>query len=583
MRFFLTLGTLAVVVPALGGMLVMTPADEKNVIEVNDFIDEQVAFTNYAETAEIVAFERMPRRNLLHSWKGLGVTLLKTVRFEREGTAEYFRRQVGFLAFQEGADGIWIPNAKDLPANWKEALKRGQKDRELLDYLASLRDKAAKSDDGLIRIEANRVTFFFGWMPAAWENLDCLRLETVAWAKRMEQLLGLPAKDLPVDYEPEIKPAGVDFRPFDSLPIEPQQENLKDVFSSVRLGDGLSFSANRQGFSITWSTTNGPTLKQWHFPGGTFDFRLYIPGKKAGGYLPYRFHCDLDQVWTQPMAPATGRSGFLFGTDARFKPYSIAYAAWCPRVNVHPNLRSYGPDYPNPRPSLSVNGNRQGKKELGGYHVTLSFSWLSFYGLWPAMKDGVQDVWYVGVDRTPESASPVVGRIVWPRGASRLNFKKFSSGISTGGITGIYKEELARTYDVWMLGFRERYFPFPQTDKPTYYRGERASDEMFMNRILQPILDLNENAWQAVWTDKEHKPTFAKLPERVQYDILKNLPRMIYMSPRVGLLRRDYLRDRYAGKEPPEPPPKKEPENAAPKAPDADFDEDAIQLDDKEF
>ena len=85
MRFFLTLGTLAVVVPALGGMLVMTPADEKNVIEVNDFIDEQVAFTNYAETAEIVAFERMPRRNLLHSWKGLGVTLLKTVRFEREG------------------------------------------------------------------------------------------------------------------------------------------------------------------------------------------------------------------------------------------------------------------------------------------------------------------------------------------------------------------------------------------------------------------------------------------------------------------------------------------------------------------
>ena len=104
-----------------------------------------------------------------------------------------------------------------------------------------------------------------------------------------------------------------------------------------------------------------------------------------------------------------------------------------------------------------------------------------------------------------------------------------------------------------------------------------------MNRILQPILDLNENAWQAVWTDKEHKPTFAKLPERVQYDILKNLPRMIYMSPRVGLLRRDYLRDRYAGKEPPEPPPKKEPENAAPKAPDADFDEDAIQLDDKEF
>ena len=583
MRLLFALGAVATAVSAWGEMPVLTPEDKRNVIEVGDLTDDLIAFTNYAETAEIVAFEKLPRRNLLHSWKDLGVTVLKTVRFEREGTAEYFRRQVGFLAFQAGADGIWIPNAKDMPGNWKEALKRGRKDREILDYLDSLREKAAKSDDGLIRIEANRVTFFFGWMPAAWENLDCLRLETVAWAKRMEQLLGLPAKDLPVDYEPEIEPAGVDFKPFDSLPIVPPQAKLKEMNGYLSLGDGLSFSANNGGFSITWATTNGPTLKQWSNPGGSVDFHLCIPGKKPGEYLPYRFHVDLDPTWTKPLAPATGRGSFLFGTDFRFRPYSMAYAAHCPRVMTWPQLRSYGPDYPEPGPSVSYEGNRQGKKELGGYHVTLSFNWQSFYGVWPGMTDNKQDVWYVGVDRTPESSVPIVRRIVWPRGASKLNFKRYAGSIGTRGMTSAYQRELARTYEVWMLGWRERYYPFPKTARPTFYRGERESDAMFLERVVQPLLDQNENAWNAVWTDKDHKPTYANLPERARNDILRNLPRMFYLSYNVGLLRRDYLRDRYAGKEPPVPPKKKPPENAAPRTPDADFDENALQLDDKEF
>ena len=61
------------------------------------------------------------------------------------------------------------------------------------------------------------------------------------------------------------------------------------------------------------------------------------------------------------------------------------------------------------------------------------------------------------------------------------------------------------------------------------------------------------------------------------------LGRMLYLSHQVGLLRRDYLVGRFAGKEPPEPPKKKAAESPLQKAPDADFDEDAIQLDDKEF
>ena len=563
-----------------GEMPVLTPADGKDVVEVHDLVDDLIAFTNYSRTAEIVAFDRLPRANVLHSWKGLGVTVLKTVRFEREGTAEHFRREVGFLAFQSGADGIWIPNAKDMPENWREALRRGRKDRELIDYLDSLRAQAEKSPDGLIRIEANRVTFFFAWMSADWENLDCLRLEVVAWAKRMEQLLGLPAKDLPTDYEPEIEPAGVAFKPYDELPSEPPKVALTDMCCSLDLGGGLSFLANNAWFTLTWTTTNGPALKDGTMPGGSVDFHLCIPGKAPGDWLPYRFHVDLDPDWTAPRAPGTGR----INRASRFRPFAIAYGAINSRVLTWPQLRTFGPECPDPRPAVGWGGNRKDNRVLGGYYVSLTVNWPSFYGFWPGQTDNRQDVWYVGVDRTPESSAPIARRIVWPRGASKLNFMRYARLIGTRGITIDYQRELDRTLGVWSLGWRERYYTFPKTERPTFYRGDRESDAMFCDRILQPLFDRNENMRDAIWDDDRHRPTFGNLPAQVREDILRNLPRLIHLSYEVGRLRRDYLRDRFAGKEPPVPSPKKaKDESETPKAPDADFNEDAIQLDDKEF
>ena len=164
----------------------------------DSFGEEGIAFTNWAENASAVAFAQLPRSHLMHTWKLLGVKTLKTVRFDPEGSADNFRRSASFSAFQRGADGIWLPDGDKLPPSWRKALDEAREDWRILLYLRDLADVAAKHPDGNIRIESRRIAYWFNRMPANWENLDVLRLECVAYAKRLEQLLGFPAADLPV-------------------------------------------------------------------------------------------------------------------------------------------------------------------------------------------------------------------------------------------------------------------------------------------------------------------------------------------------------------------------------------------------
>ncbi len=544
------------------------------------FADEAVAFTNWAEHASAVAFAQLPRRHLLHTWKKLGVKLLKTVRFEPEGTADHFRREASFLAFVNGADGLWLPNADEFPDAWRRALDEAREDWRILLYLKALAEQVAKHPDGNVRIEARRIAYWFGWMPASWEKPDVLRLECVAYAKRLEQLLGRPAADLPVRRSAAIEPQTLPFMPYADWPEKPVQMSMRKLGDTVRFDGGLSFRADYNGFSITWSTTNGPPLGKWQQPGGTLDFRLYVSTDEPGVFLPYRFHCDFDPThYCIQRAPATGRNHFLFGTDERFRPFSIAYGVHNPRIWTWPRLRDFGPDYPNPRPSLRVEGNK-----VGGWRATLSFSWLSFYGHWPMQKGGRADLWFIGVDHAPGLDRPLAGRVLWPRGHAN-NFRRFADRMTTGAITDIYKEELGRTQTVWTTADAERYYPFARTANPTFHRYDLESDKMFYGRLVRPLLDANANAWELIWTDKEHKnPKFIQQSDRVKMLIWQNLVRMLFLSHEVGLRRLDYLEGRYAGVEPPPYESKVDPARAnVPTEPDIDYDPDAIQLDDKEF
>ena len=87
-------------------MAALRAAGKRPLVEANDFADEAAALTNWAENASAVAFAHLPRKHLMHTWKSLGVTVLKTVRFHPEGSAARFRREASFIAFQGGADGV---------------------------------------------------------------------------------------------------------------------------------------------------------------------------------------------------------------------------------------------------------------------------------------------------------------------------------------------------------------------------------------------------------------------------------------------------------------------------------------------
>ena len=96
-------------------------------------------------------------------------------------------------------------------------------------------------------------------------------------------------------------------------------------------------------------------------------------------------------------------------------------------------------------------------------------------------------------------------------------------------------------------------------------------------------MDANDNAWQILWTDKEHKPKLDMQPEAVKLEIWKMLGRMLYLSHDVGRLRRDYLAGRFAGQVPPEPEKKVDHRRQTPVGPDLDDGGVDIQLDDMEF
>ena len=570
---------------AVGAMALAAQAEflccspDGKIPEVNRLLDDEFAFRKYAETASAVAFDRIPRPNLLHSWKTLGVKVLKTMRCDSEMSPEMYRRQAGFQAFKAGADGLYLA---DQPAGeYARALEEAKEDARVADYTRSLWEQAQANADGLVRIEGRRAQFYLkGFLPSDVENLDTLRLEFTAWAKRLEQLLGVAPAKLPTTVPEKPLPDAASFKPFAANEDLVENLTVGAEGKSVTGDNGITFRWDAAGFSVTVETKKGKELaNRWQAPGGELDFRLYLAGKKPGDWMPYRFHADLEpMIKGSPRAPALGRSKFLFGTDERFVPYDQAYNSNNTRVREWPLLRSHGPDCPNLRPSLTID-----PVKGGGYRATLSVSWLSLYGRWPMQNQAVRDVWYVGVDKMPETGAPAACRLTWPR-ANALLFDKICGRFSTGGITGVYKRELERSYDRYMGGFRDRYYRFLKTKEPTFNLGDLESDEMFRTRLAQPLIDANDAAWQMIWTDKEHSnPTLRKQTPAVQKSIHKMLGRMLYLAHQVSLLRRDYLAGRFAGKIPPEPPKKKAADSPVQKGPNADFDEDAMQLDDKEF
>ena len=547
-------------------------------VEVKGIADYRPALVDYGPSAAAVAFEQVPPVHLLHSWKSLGVKVLKTVRYDREGTPARFRREAGLLAFSQGADGVWIPNAKEMPPEWVKALKASQDDRKVFDYVSSLADKARAKVRSDVWIEHRRVGYYFGWMNANREDPDVARLDCIGWARRLEQLLKLPEAKLPFAVaDVPAAPAGA-FKPFDDLPVLPPQVKLGGANERMALGEGLYFTYGTTGFSLSFVVSNQADLVQWAMPGRRLDFRLYVSDpKKPGAYLPYRFHCDLDPEVIGPQAG--GRFGWAFSSDWRFRPGGFGYAHSMPRLWTLPQPREYGTDYPDPHGSFAMSTD----KKTGALTATVSFDWLSFFGYWPGETEGRTDVWFVGLDRTPTSNRPLVRRLVWPRAKPALHVQRLQA-LTSSLVGGRCAAERART-DVWNESAWNKAYPFAKTDRPCYHCGDLESDQMFMTRVVKPLLDEGGEALATLYPPKKDAtPKFDELPPERRLKVLEFLPAWLSLSHRVDRLRCDYLLGRAAGKVPPEPPKKKAQEGKSrDELLEADVGGDVIELDDKEF
>ena len=179
-------------------------------------------------------------------------------------------------------------------------------------------------------------------------------------------------------------------------------------------------------------------------------------------------------------------------------------------------------------------------------------------------------------------------RLDWAKGREE-NFRKFTPSLSCSAITAAYDAQKEQASGIYRLWHEERLYGFAKTKEPTYQRCDPESDRMFWERVVEPMMDDNSALAEMTFTYKNDKNQMVPAPlerqdEQTKMSAWKSLGKLFDLAARVSLARRDYILMRFAGKLPPEPPKKKTPEGAAAlTAPDADADDDAMQLDDRTF
>ena len=537
--------------------------------------DMRADWTNHGATAELCVADRIPTPNILQSWHKVGARVVKRIAWDPECSPEYVRRSAGFLALHEKADGVWLENEARYSDEWKQAIAEARIDVAVARYCKALAEKALayEDKDNKVWIEGRRVMWFFDWMDFAGENLDTLRLEFVCYAKRLEQLLGLPAKKLPLDVGKPL-PMQARFVPFEGRSISRVPVSLDGKFA---LSENVTFACDSHGWGVSISSKEG---EKDVWPGGEGSLKIYIPDGQ-GAYLPYEFQIDLSPV-SGNRAPTEGY-GCWFLKERWEKGKLGLYGdptTWRLRSVARFSNRSKSPH-------LAARFHFRWNEKSSGWTLSLNFSWLQIYGLWPSVRNGVGEKWFIAVDALP-GVKPIACGLDWAKGRE-TNFKKLALALSCSAITERYSAQLAQVSGAYRLWHEERLYGFAKTKEPTYQRCDPESDKIFWERVVEPILSANTSVADMTHTAKDGNGNWksAKLEkqnEAVKLSAYKSIGKLFDTAERVSAARRDYILLRYDGKMPPEPAPKKGPEGAAAlSAPDADNDDDALSLDDKEF
>ena len=530
-------------------------------------------FRNLAFDATVAVGDELPKPNVLQSWKLMGVRMLRRVAWDPEGSAEFFRRQAGFLPFFEHADGVWLEGEGNFPDTWKRALAEAKIDLSVAQYLDGLAEEALKSGDHRLQLEGRRVKWLFDQLDFEGTDLDCLRLEFVAYAKFLEDVLGKPAKDLPTKPTAPIEP---DVRPFTPCAGREVPRVEMTTEGPVTLAPGFSVGLTPRGGGITFILSSDKKSKDKGWPGGRYRLKFYVPDVDRT-YLPYEFLIDLTDV-PELRAPAPGY-GLYFITE-RFG-WGKFFTSWRCRPILHrsPSAAFLPVNYK--ENGLPINPTVKFVRAAdGSWTAKVCIDPLSLYGHWPMVRDNVRDQWYVTIDRLPDQSGGAEVKLIWQRGAEK-NYASFATAIDYCALRNRYKAALHETRDMYRRGEAEELYPCVRAKKPTFQRFS-AGDTMFLERCVEPLIEktlnvakMTSNVPNGFELQMYHEPIHIKMM------IWKAIRKMLTLPYDVSCARRDYLAMRFAGKEPP-PVAKKD---DAPKAdaPDISADDAVIELEDKEF
>lgn len=530
-------------------------------------------FRRLALDATVAVGDELPKPNVLQSWKLLGVKMLRRAAWDPEGSAEFFRRQAGFLPFFEHADGVWLEGEKSFPDTWRRALAEAKTDLAVARYLDGLAEEALGSGDHRLRLEGRRVKWLFDQLDFEGTDLDCLRLEFVAYAKFLEDVLGKPPKDLPTKPAEPIVPDVLPFTPCAGRDL-PRIEMAPGA--RVELVPGLAVEPMPLGGGLAFVLSSSVKSADKGWPGGRYRLKLYLPDE-GGTFLPYEFLIDLTDV-PEERAPAVGYG--LFSVTERFG-WGKFFSSWRCRPVLHrsPSAAFLPVNYR--FNGLPINPTVKFERAADGtWTAKVGIDWLAIYGHWPMVKNGVRDQWYVTIDRLPDRPDGAAVKLVWPRGADR-NFATFANGIDYSALRSRYQAALHETRDMYRRGEAEGLYPCVRAKKPAFQRFG-ADDAMFLERCVEPLVERTKDVARMT----SNVPNGFELQMRneplpVKMMIWKAIRKMLTLSYDVSRARRDYLALRFAGGEP--PPVTKESEAPAKAAPDVSADDASIELDDKEF
>lgn len=540
-------------------------------VELTGQLDDD--FRKLALDATVAVGDELPKPNVLQSWKLMGVRMLRRAAWDPEGSAEFFRRQAGFLPFFEHADGVWLEGEANFPDTWKRALAEAKVDLSVAQYLDGLAEEALKSGDHRLQLEGRRVKWLFDQLDFEGTDLDCLRLEFVAYAKFLEDVLGKPAKDLPTKPAAPIEPDVRPFTPCAGREVPRIEMTLKEP---VTLAPGFSVELTPRSGGITFILSSDKKSKDKGWPGGRYRLKFYVPDVDRT-YLPYEFLIDLTDV-PELRAPAPGY-GLYFITE-RFG-WGKFFTSWRCRPILHrsPSAAFLPVNYK--ENGLPINPTVKFVRAAdGSWTAKVCIDPLSLYGHWPMVRDNVRDQWYVTIDRLPDQSGGAEVKLIWPRGAEK-NYASFATAIDYCALRNRYKAALHETRDMYRRGEAEELYPCVRAKKPTFQRFS-AGDTMFLERCVEPLIEktlnvakMTSNVPNGFELQMYHEPIHIKMM------IWKAIRKMLTLPYDVSCARRNYLAMRFAGKEPP-PVAKKD---DAPKAdaPDISADDAVIELEDKEF